>query len=155
MPTRLKRRYRRGSPITISFRGRRATISRPSKVPGQIGRCLHYFHPPSPSFIGPTLATRHRFANLPRPDSPKKLSIQTSPVVCLPLASITDLAGYLHLAAESAPLRHSCRPRASNIPSVDPRHPSRGHIFVRCPSITVSHIALFNIWSSFHNTLFL
>jgi hypothetical protein len=90
-------------------------------VLGQIGRFLHYFTHQHTRSLGHS-CHQTPICKTPRPHFPKSCRFRL-PRLRLSLASITDLAGYFHLAAESAPLRHSCRPRASNTPSVDSRHP--------------------------------
>jgi hypothetical protein len=88
--------------------------------------------------------------------TPPKAIDSDFPRVRLLLASITDLAGYFHLAAESSPPPPFLPPsrQQHNLAWTPGIHPA-GHIFVRYPAPSVSHIALFNIWPSSHNILFL
>jgi hypothetical protein len=120
------RRHRRvdigeGSPITISFRGRQATISRSPQVPGRIGRFLHYFHSPPRSFIGSILTNQDIDLQIPPARTPpKKLPIQTSP--CAPLTSINHRScRAFSLGCRKCPSPSFLPLAPSNTLSVDPR----------------------------------
>jgi hypothetical protein len=144
-----------GSPIAISFRGRQATISRPPKCLAELGDFSTISSGHHPCSLGQFLPPKTPICKSPPPTPPKGYRFR-HPRVRLLLASITDLAGHFHLAAESAPSPSFLPPHASNKVSVDPRASVPRSHFRSLPNThPMRHIALFTIRPLFHNILFL